>query len=209
MGSAGHLKIISSIMSTTFNLESLGITKEELTERVVNAIADDLLYARSEEDEGGERQWFGSSALKAELDKILKQRIDDAVRNTAEKYVFPRVDEIINALVLQETTKWGEKKGDPLSFTEYMVARAEAYLADDVDSYGRSKQECKEANSSWYGSTGKRINRLVDEKFKAALAQVVEPSVKVVNQKLAEHLNAAVQTSLREILGAFKIVATK
>lgn len=196
-------------MSNTINLDLLGITKEELTERVVNAIADGLLYARSEEDEDGERQWFGSSALKAELDKILKQRIDDAVRATAEKYVFPRVDEIINALVLQETTKWGEKKGAPLTFTEYMVARAEAYLSDEVDSHGRSRQECKDAGNSWYGGNGKRINKLVNDKFKTALDQAVEPSVKVVNQKLAEHLNVAVQEALGNVLKNFKIVATK
>lgn len=100
-------------MTKSIDLDAIGITAEELQERVVDRIAERAL---------GDDDFSPGSPLKRQIDKEIQERIDLAVTEIADKHILPNVSEYIETLTLQETNKWGEKKGEPITFVEYLVA---------------------------------------------------------------------------------------
>ena len=99
--------------------EALGITKEELTgkliDRLVEEFKTDIVW-----DEDGRAHGRASDISKQITQKIAEQ-IQESVKRLGDTHVVPRVNEIIEGLVIQKTNEWGEKKGAPVSFIEYLI----------------------------------------------------------------------------------------
>jgi hypothetical protein len=129
------------------DLNELGLTQEDLQQRVVDRLCDRLLSREMAGEEGD--IYLGDSNLKHLLDKAIQQRIDAAMNAVADKYILPNATQRIESLMLQETNQWGEKKGQPLSFTEYLIKRADAYMQEKVNYEGKSKDEAN--GYSWDG----------------------------------------------------------
>jgi hypothetical protein len=131
------------------NLELLGVTKEALTEMVVERMAE---IAESSAD-------FSEGNLTCRIKDLVKTHIDARIGTLAELHVLPRVSEFVDNLVLQETSKWGEKVGSPKTVIEYVVSRCDAYLNEQVNSQGKTKAE----DDYSFRPAGTRLARMIHE----------------------------------------------
>ena len=187
------------------SLPELGITKEELQERVVEKIAEQLLGDKDFDEDGC------ASISKSTFHKALEKRIADhvevAIMKIADAHILPNVSRYIDELCLQETNKWGEKKGVPLSFIEYLVQRAESYLREEVSYEGKTKVE----NGSYcFTGAQTRITYLVHEHLKYTIESAMKDAVKNVNGVISGALAETCKIQLANIASSLKVnVVTK
>ena len=91
-------------------LKAVGLSPEELKDRLVNELANRI--------QAGDADWAG---IGQDLTALVESQVNETVQRLAEEHVLPKVNEYIENLCLQETNKWGEKKGEPVSFVEYRL----------------------------------------------------------------------------------------
>src|SRR5688572_27706149 len=123
----------------SIDLESLGITKEELQTRIVDRCVERIFEVTGYDEDGDE--FVQSSPMARRLEDAIKTAIDNKVAGLAEKHVLPLTETFIENLTLQETNRWGEKTGQKATFIEYLIGRAENYLREEVDFQGKTKAE--------------------------------------------------------------------
>jgi len=180
-------------------LELIGMTKDELRDRVVKSIVNKIMYEEHRSDEG---EWEDRSRFARELDKHIKSSIDESVREIADVHVKPVVKEKIENFVLQETNQWGEKKGKIKTFAEYLVERAEHYMVEEVDSRGKSRSE----SGDGYGFRGvaTRISYIIDKHLHYEISSAMKNILDNANNTLADGLQKAVKVRLKEIVEGIK-----
>jgi hypothetical protein len=176
------------------DLQTLGITKEDLTERLVERMADQLMREQVH-DYGGSPEYCEDDAptpFAEDIHKLLVARIDDKVEEIATTRVLPRIDEMIDNLTLQATNEWGEKKGETKTFTEYLVHMAEEYLQQPVDyegtpcsRYGRNEQT--------------RLVHLVNERLRRQVETAMENAVTIVKKSLSDAITETCKLQLAKI----------
>lgn len=176
------------------DLELLGMTQEELQDRVINKICADLLTSYLYDDEGESVR--GANRFSEKLNKAARERIDQKVKSLADKRLKPKISETIEALCLQETNKWGEAIGKKLTFTEYLVKAAENYLTEEVNHEGVSK---KESTWSSWKAYGTRISYLVHKHLQYSIENAMKSAVDNANKSIAEGLEKACKIKLDEI----------
>lgn len=172
------------------SLEELGLTKEELQNRVIDKITESVLGGFDSEGD-----WSGSG-LQKHMDKMIQKTIEDAVRTLGDKHVLPIVTERLESLCIQQTNNWGEKKGGPVSFVEYLVQRADHYMQEGVNSDGRGKEES--GNYNW-SKDSSRITYLVNKHIHYNIETAMKTIIKDANKTLTEGLAATVKIQLEDI----------
>lgn len=175
-------------------IAELGLTEEELQNRVIETMADRMLSALAVDDDGEE--WRPPSSLKRKLDEIIKSRIDETISRMAAEHVLPRVDELIMGRVLQETNAWGEAVKKPVTFTEYLVSRAELYIQEKVDSAGKSKSES--GGYSWSGTQTRlahAINRHIGVEIENAMKAIIGDG----NKQIAKAIETTCRDTIKSI----------
>jgi len=177
------------------DIESLGFTKEELQQRVIDQICSQLLHSVSVDEEGDEHQI--ASQLQREMAGRVRTAIDESVTALADKHVLPKVDEMIRNIALQETTRWGEKKGQAISFTEYLIQRAQAYMVEKVDYEGREKGE--RDSYSWNG-TQTRITHMIHKYLQFEIEKAMKQALEVANGAIATGIQETVKLTLSKIV---------
>ena len=80
------------------NLEELGITKEDLQERVVERICDIVLRIKHEDEDGD--IYFSSTSVRKELDKKIKETVDAGLNSLFQKEVAPVINKKIEIMKL-------------------------------------------------------------------------------------------------------------
>lgn len=183
-----------------FTLESIGLTNEEIQDRVIERIVERLLDYETADEDG--RHVIGVSDLTRSVKKLIKERIDESVRALGEKHIVPRVDELVEGHVLQETTMWGEKKGDPVSFTEYLVQRADAYMAEKVDSSGKTKEES--GGFSWSGRKT-RMTHLIDSYLELQIHSAIKSGMGDVTKSLGAAIADTVRLKIDEVMQSVRV----
>lgn len=188
------------------DLESLGFTKEELQERAIARIVDAVMTDRVY-DHDDDCEYERHSQFREDLKKRVKARIDEKVDELAQKFVLPNVSQYIETLTLQTTNQWGEKKAEPLTFVEYLVQRAEAYMTEKVSYDGKSKGES--GGYSWTG-TQTRITYLVHQHLHYSIETAMKDALKVATGAIAKGINETARLKLSEIAESLKVdVKTK
>ena len=182
-------------------LESLGLTREEITERVVARIADTLLASVVADEDGDEVTT--KSVFARALERKVLERINAAVEEIAGRHVLPNVAAYVEGLCLQETNKWGEKRGRTLTFVEYLVERAEHYLREEVDYKGKTRSE---DSYSWKAS-GTRISHLVHEHLQYSIQTAMAQALKTANGAIVGGIEQAVKIKLAEVAASLKVEA--
>lgn len=181
-------------------VKELGFTKEELEQKVIQKIADDLLLEYGYESEtGGET--VDDSHLKRKFHEIIKKHVDRQINKMAEEYVVPNVRAIIESVSLQQTNQWGEKTGQPKTFVEYLTESAQAYLSQPVDFQGKP-------NSGYSRENQTRLVHLVHEHLHYAIESAMKDAVDQVKKQIAPALEATVKLKLGEIAGSLKMQLT-
>ena len=175
----------------------LGISQEELREQVIERAAEKIADSLSERGEDTE-------ALRKIRDSFQKE-LDKVVAETIEKEVLPIIKNGVQSLMLQETSKWGEKRGAALSFTEYCIMASERYLAEPVNFQGKSKSEAN--GYSWTG-TQSRLTSLVHEHIHYGIETAMQRVFGDAKSILAKSLSDTCKLKLVEISESLKVGVT-
>ena len=183
------------------DLEVLGLTQEELQGRVVERICEQVLDYKATED--FDEEHTSMSPWRQALDELVTDRINAKVEEMAGREILPAVGEIIENLVLQKTTEWGERRGEPVTFTEYLIQRAEFYLTEKVKHDG--------TKPDGYGAaTQTRICYLIDKHLHYAIESAMKKALAEANTAIVGGIEETVKMKLAEIAAALRVkVETK
>lgn len=176
------------------DLAELGFTQEQLQNRVIESIVDRLTIS-----DGGD-----DSELFRRLQNVIEKKINDAVEAVADKHVLPNVTQYLETLCLQETNRYGEKKGEPKTFIEYLVARAEFYMTEKVNFQGKAKAE----DSYQWKESQTRIAYLIHEHLQYAISTAMKDALKNANDSIIGGIHKAVKIKLEEVAKEFKVEVT-
>lgn len=188
----------------TIDLKALGFTEQQIFDRVVETVCDQMLETVSVDEDGYEHHY--RSALAKKLEETVKNGIDAKINSIAIESVLPNVSSFIENITLQQTNTWGEKTGKAVTFTEYLVSRAENYLIEKVDSSGKDKQE------AGYGFSGNqtRITYLVNQHLHYSISKALSDALQIANSAISKGIQETVKLKLAEITSALQItVKTK
>jgi hypothetical protein len=166
-------------------LDELGLTKEQLQEMVVEKISNDLLI-----DEEG-----FYSAFHREAKSRIEKQIESSINSLCERFVMPNVNEMVESLSLQATNRWGEKKGEALTFTEYLVHRAEKWMSEMVDHSGKDKQ----AGGHGWRARQTRLAHMIHEHLYHRISRVMAEAIGDANAQLGEAIVETVKVQLEDI----------
>lgn len=186
-------------MTKELSLESLGISQEDLAERLVNKLAEGLLSSLDYDEDGYE--FRGESPFAKKLNVMVKDRINALVEDLGNKHVLPRVTEMVEGLVLTETNRWGEKTGKSVTFTEYLVQRAEAYMVEPVDYNGKDKAG---GDYNWKASTT-RVGHLVHAHLRYSIETAMKAALADANSQIVTGLEGAVKIALGSVRDKLKV----
>lgn len=186
-------------------LESLGLTQDDIQERVIERLCEQVLSGKGWDEDGNE--FYQDSKFKQQLDERIKKQVEENINAIAAKHVLPNVAQFVENLTLQETNKWGEKKGEKVTFVEYLVQRAEAYIQEQVDYDGKGKGEKDSYN--WSARTT-RIAYLVHQHLHYHIETAMKQALATANGAIVGGLEAAVKAALQQALAGLKVgVQTK
>lgn len=184
---------------TELTLETLGISSEALTEKLVETLADRLLESSGYDEESG--NFHGSGALAKRVNELVKAKVDAAVASIAEKHIEPLVSGLIENVVFQETNTWGEAKKPPMSFKEYLAFKAENWLREQVNYQGKTRDE---DSYNWSGKNtriGNMVHQHLDHHVKTALTKAFTN----LNAQVAGGLEEAVKMQLAGVLRGIEV----
>lgn len=215
-GVAGHIGAPRSITSEAeahmeLNLEALGITKEEVQNRVIDRLVEHALNDTylDWDDESGETENGRPSKFATKLRDEVQTRVDAAIAEIAEKHILPNAAQYIENVTFQPTNRWGERKAESMTFREYLAKRAENYLTEHVSYDGYSEEECHSRGRS-FNKSQTRIAHMVHEHLHFEIDRIMKAAVQTANSAIAQGIQETVKIKLEEITKGLKIsVATK
>jgi hypothetical protein len=182
-------------------LESLGISKDAIEQKLIEHLAQELL-TEIQYDHDNDSEYRARSSLAKKLDALVKKHIDTTINALAEKHVIPNVSSYIENLTLQTTNQWGEKKGAPVTFIEYLTQRAEDYMQEKVSYDGKSKSEA--GSYSWNG-TQTRITHMVHQHLHHSIETAMKQALQIATSGIATGLQETVKTKLAEVSQKLKV----
>lgn len=186
-----------------FTCENIGLTQEELQERVVRGLVERILG----EDHGDPESHVHRAAYKAAMEHV-KTSVNDAVNAVAEKHVYPMAEKLITDHIFQETNQWGEAKGEARTFIEYLEERASGYFAEQINIKGKAHRECSQYDQRDWKPAGSRIAVMIDECLTSQIKEALDAAVENVHMTLAEGLTETTRRVLKKVAAATE-VATK
>ena len=176
------------------DLKALGITKEDLIDRIVtNAV----------------KKVFDEQAFGDRIDTDMKRRVDQAVEriatNIIDKHVAAAIGsdfkKVVSEMVFQKTNQWGEPKGEGMSLKEMTIARMDAWLNEGLDYNGRPKSG---SDYSWKASTT-RLGKAIDDYFHYHMDTAMKAILSEANNKHVDGIKTVVGIKLDEIKKTLKV----
>lgn len=191
-----------------FTLESLGLSQSELQERVVAHIANLILASSSYDEDGNPEET--ASKFKRQIVELVQKKANEKIAALAAEHVLPKVSDFVENLTLRQTNEWGERKPQkpPITFIEYLIQRAEAYIMEEVDGEGRSRAECQARGNSFYGKGQPRLTLLVNNHLAESIKQAMVKAVQTAHGSLAEALEKTAKLKLAEICEELTVKVT-
>lgn len=182
-------------------LESLGLSKDAIEQKLIEHLAEQLL-TEIQYDYDDESEYRAKSVLAKKLDALVKQHINATINALAEKHVLPNVTNYIENLTLQITNQWGEKKGQKVTFIEYLTQKAEDYMQEKVNFEGKPKSES--GGYSWSG-TQTRITHMVHQHLHYSIETAMKQALQIATSGIAAGLHETVKTKLAEVSQKLKV----
>jgi hypothetical protein len=171
-------------------LALLGLTQEELQNRVVHQIAYAAMQGWVDYPGGEEGE---QTRLGRELSTHAKKAIDAAVERIAAEAVVPKIDEMVSNLVLKQTDRWGHPTGDPISLEEYLATRGEEWLTAKVNYSGATPSYNDNHQQA-------RLVFLVHQQLESAVTRTVKILFADANKRLTDGLNEVVKNHLDQLI---------
>lgn len=184
---------------SAITLESLGFSQKELQERVVEKLCEQVLRSVGYDEDGDEIDV--DSKLSQTIEKRVKAHIDATINGLAEKHVLPNVATYIENLTLQATNKWGERRGEKVTFIEYLTQRAEAYMQEEVNYEGKPKGT---DSYSWHG-TQTRLTHMVNQHLHYSIETAMKSALQIANSAIAKGIEETVKIKLGEVTASLKV----
>jgi len=184
-------------------LKALGLSPEELGQRLVSQAVDVLLYTTGFDPQTEEESRYDAK-FKREIEARVQQAVDFKIAALAEAHILPKIGEMVERANLRATNQWGEPKGEAMSFIEYLASRADAYMSEQVNDAGQSKAEAKD---SYWRPSGSRVTVLMKLYIQDHLNRAAQAAVKDVNKAVAQGIEAAAVTAIRNAADAISKAA--
>ncbi len=167
------------------DLAALGLTETD----VLNSLCARMFDYYVNNDESYKTEF------ERRMEMAVIQRVDEVLEAALTKHVLPKVDDMVDAICLQETNKWGEKRGSKLTFIEYLTQRVDAYIREEVDHNGKSKDQ------DVYGWSKKstRIAFLIHEHLQYSIERAMKDALGEVNSSVRKGLEESVKMALANI----------
>ena len=177
----------------SIDLESLGFTKEELQSKVIEKLCDQVMHGLRFDEEG---DFYEDTTFAKRLYAATRKHIDDSIDTLAEKHILPNVEAHIENTVLSATNRWGEATGQKMTFKEYLVARAEKWMNEEVDHHGKPKD--KHSSYSWKGKQP-RIAHMIHAHLYDKIETAMRSALQIANNAIIGGIQATVKRKLEEI----------
>lgn len=183
-------------------LEALGISPEELGDRVVDQCVESLLNSTGFNPDTEEDVRY-ESRFKREIEERIQKAVDEKIAALAAVHLIPRVGEMIESADMRKTSAYGEPKGPPMSFKEYIAHRAGEYMSESVDHSGKSKAEANDSYS--WRAAGPRLTVLMRGYIHDTLEKHAKAAVTDVNQAIAKSIEAAARDAITAAAAGLKV----
>lgn len=191
---------------TMINLASLGITEDQLIEKIIDRTVDRLLESVGYDISGDELA--EGTALTRRMDKavtdlngLVQKMLDAKVEELGDTHVKPLIESRLESLVLQQTNAWGEKVGKPVTFIEYLVRRADAYMTEEVDHNGKSKDQ---ERYDWRKHST-RVVYMMDKHLQYSIDAAMKQALASANSSISKGIAEAVKIALAETQAKLKV----
>lgn len=185
--------------TTSIDIEALGLSRDEIAERIVQRAADRLLEGWGVDEDGD--TYRTDSRLARKLQAAIAKQIDAKVEELAEKTVLPMIGDSVENLCLQETNRWGEKTGEKLTFREYLVKRAEQYMLEDVNFEGKPQGR----DSYSWSKASTRVAFMVNSHLHYSIESAMQEAVANANSQVKDGIEKAVKIALGKIVTSLKV----
>lgn len=187
-------------------LKSLGISPEELGDRVVDQAVECLLSSTGFNPDTEEEVRYESRFKKA-IEARIQKAVDEKIASLAEVHLIPRVGELIEQADMKKTNKYGEAKSPSMTFKEYIAHRAESYMTEEVDLNARSKADLEARGESTYNwrSCGPRLTVLMKIYIRDTMEKAAKEAVTDVNKVIAQNIASAAKNAIAAAAGAIKV----
>lgn len=172
-------------LMTKAELEQIGLTPEMVLDRLTEKMLE-----RYGDPDGMEHDFENR------IEAAVKNQSDEQIAAIFDRSIIPTIKERIDGIVLQATNAWGEPKQPPLTLTEYMVQRIDAYIREPVNYQGKAKRETD--GYSW-SEKGTRITHLIHEHLQFHIEKAVEKALGEVNSSVRKGLQEAVNIALKSV----------
>lgn len=179
-------------------LELLGVTKDELLGQVVESTAANLVDHLVEEDRV-------EKEVKTEFTTRIKAAVESAADKIAGGSLEALVEGRIEEIVLQKTNSWGEATGEPSTFRQYLVRRAEEFLVEPVNFKGETSGQANKSSYDRFKPDGTRIAWMIDQHLQYHISAAMKEALKVANETIVGGIEAAVKLKLVELSEAMKV----
>lgn len=187
-------------------LKALGISPEELGQRIVDQAVEALLNTTGFNPDTEEETHY-ESRFKREIEARVQKVVDQKIAALAAVHILPRVGEMIEQADMRRTNGYGEAKSPPMTFKEYIAYRAEVYMTEDVDYHGKSKADLEARNESTYNwrSCGPRLTVLMRNYIRDSLEKQATAAITDVNKVIAKNIEQAARDAITAAAGALKV----
>lgn len=187
-------------------LENLGISNEDLLEKLTDKLCENLLTRYSYDDDM--QGYPVSTEFKRLMDKKIQELVDAKLQTIAEEHVMPGMIEKIDSMIVRQTNEYGEDVEEPVSLVQYLVKKAENYMYQEVDSNG------KPTGSQRHWERNKPQNTLlayqIDQYLHVYIRQAMETVIGAGNKTLVKALSEACKIQLENTAKKLKVsVETK
>ena len=164
-------------------LEMIGLTQEQLTERVIAGLVDKLAE-RNVKDEDDRY----TRTLREACQSRLSSLVDAAVAKIADERLQGMCDKLVSGKLLQPTNEWGDDRGKAFPLSEYITKQSHDYLFTKVNSRGES--------SGYQDKAKTRLEWLLDNSISATVKQIVEEKMGDAGNLLAQSVENSVRYAL-------------
>lgn len=187
-------------------LESLGVSPEDLAERIVDQAVNSLLYSTGFNPETEEEVTY-ENKFKRAIEAKIQQTVDTKIAAIASEHILPRVGEMIEKADMRKTNRYGEPQTPSMTFKEYIAHRAENYMTEDVDYHGNSKSDLESKNEYAYNwrSCGPRLTVLMRSYIRESLEKSAKEAVTDVNAVIAKNIEKAAKDAISSVAANLKL----
>ena len=185
-------------------LEALGISPEDLGNRIVDQCVEALLNSTGFNPDTEEETRY-ESRFKREIEARIQKAVDEKIATLAAVHLIPKVGEMIEMADMRKTNAYGEAKTPPMTFKEYIAHRSEEYMSEAVNIRGLSKAE--DNNYQWQAA-GPRLTILMRIYIRETLEKHAKAAITDVNKVIAKNIETAARDAITAAASALKVAVS-